>query len=329
MSLIRIDPPHTCGSGISNHNTAIGSQRGETTSVSKCIPLDERDAAPLISVVIPAKNEAGNLPSLLAEVTETFGQLYYLDVVAEVLDLVTFEVIVVDDGSTDESHQVLDTLARKYTWLQPLYLSSSIGQSGCLIAGIRQARGAWIATLDADLQNHPADLKVLWEALTGYDAALGWRVKRADPCSKRVTSWIANWVRNLVLGQAIRDTGCAVRIFPRTLALRLPAFQGMHRFVGPLLLREGCCIVQVPVRHRPRVHGRSHYTFWNRSWNVLIDLLGVMWLMHRPVTYDQYEEHLPACAAQRVRKPTSAYHLHSSSGKRPEEMAQPKVTSAC
>src|SRR5271166_851798 len=110
MSLIRIDPPHACVSGISNDDTAIGSQRGETTPVPKHIALGERGTAPLISVVIPAKNEAGNLPSLLAEVTETFGQLYYLDVAAEVPDLVSFEVIVVDDGSIDESHQVLDTL---------------------------------------------------------------------------------------------------------------------------------------------------------------------------------------------------------------------------
>ena len=327
MSLIRIDPPHVCGSHISNHGTATGSQRGETTQVHMCIAIDERNVTPLVSVVIPAKNEAGNLPSLLAEVSETFGQLHALDVVTEVQDLVTFEVIIVDDSSTDESHQVLNSLARKYPWLQPLCLSSSIGQSGCLITGIRQARGTWIATLDADLQNHPADLKVLWEALVGYDAALGWRVKRTDPWSKRVTSWIANRLRNMALGQAIRDTGCAVRIFPRTLALRLPAFQGMHRFIGPLLLREGCRIIQVPVKHRPRVYGRSHYTFWNRSWNVIIDLLGVMWLMHRPAIYDRYKQHLPGPVVQPARKPASASGLHSSKGKEPQEMGQPEVVS--
>ena len=151
------------------------------------------------------------------------------------------------------------------------------------MAGIRAARGNWIATLDADLQNDPADLIRLWRALPGHDAVLGWRVKRQDVWSKRLISYWANLLRNKVLGQSIRDTGCSVRIFPRALALRLPTFNGMHRFFGSLLLREGCRLVQVPVHHRPRSHGRSHYNFWNRSFQVVIDLLGVIWLMHRPL----------------------------------------------
>ena len=154
------------------------------------------------------------------------------------------------------------------------------------MAGIRAARGNWIATLDADLQNDPADLIRLWRALVGYDGVLGWRVKRQDVWSKRVISYWANLVRNKALGQSIRDTGCSVRIFPRDVALRLPAFNGMHRFFGSLLLREGCHLVQVPVHHRPRSHGRSHYNFWNRSFQVVIDLLGVIWLMHRPLHYE-------------------------------------------
>ena len=116
--------------------------------------------------------------------------------------------------------------------------------------------------------------------------ALGWRFNRQDVWWKRLISRHANQVRNMVLGQSIRDTGCSVRIFPRDLALRLPVFHGVHRFVGPLLLREGCRLVQVPVRDRARSHGRSHYNLWNRSFGVLLDLLGVAWLMHRPLRYE-------------------------------------------
>jgi dolichol-phosphate mannosyltransferase len=176
-------------------------------------------------------------------------------------------------------------LAAEYPELRAIVLAAGVGQSSATLAGLRAARGAWIATLDADLQNDPADLARLWEALPGYDVALGWRVERRDTWSRRVISRWANRVRNAVLGQSIRDTGCSVRIFPRELALRLPAFRGVHRFLGPLLLREGCRLVQVPVGHRPRPHGRSHYHLWNRSLQVVVDLIGVAWLLRRPPAY--------------------------------------------
>jgi glycosyltransferase involved in cell wall biosynthesis len=179
----------------------------------------------------------------------------------------------------------LKSLAADYPELRAVVLAVGVGQSAATIAGIRAARGDWIATLDADLQNDPADLVRLWDALPGHDAVLGWRVKRRDAWSKRVISRWANRVRNAVLGQSIRDTGCSVRIFPRALALRLPMFCGVHRFFGSLLLREGCRLVQVPVRHRPRPHGRSHYNLWNRSIRVVADLFGVAWLLRRTLRY--------------------------------------------
>ncbi len=175
-------------------------------------------------------------------------------------------------------------LVEAYPELRPVVLATSVGQSSATMVGIHAAWGHWIATLDADLQNDPADLVRLWRALPGPGhAVLGWRVRRQDSLSKRLISYVANMLRNSVLGQSIRDTGCSVRIFPRALALRLPAFDGMHRFFGSLLLREGCPLVQIPVHHRGRFHGRSHYHLGNRSLRVIVDLVGVVWLMKRPL----------------------------------------------
>jgi len=252
-----------------------------------------KNALSMLSVVIPAKDEAASLRQLVAEIRRV---LHFLSNRAGSPELADFEILVIDDGSTDQTRSILVDLAGVYPELKALTLASSVGQTAATIAGIRAARGSWVATLDADLQNDPADLVRLWNALPGYDAALGWRVNRQDIWSKRAISRWANWVRNLVLGQAIRDTGCSVRIFSRDLALRLPTFHGAHRFLGPLLLREGCRVVQVPVYHHRRSYGRSHYNLWNRSLQVVIDLLGVAWLMQRPVRYEVLETRYPGAA---------------------------------
>jgi glycosyltransferase involved in cell wall biosynthesis len=233
----------------------------------------------LLSVIVPAKDEAASLPQLVEEIVRA------LDPLREQGELDDFEVLIVDDGSTDATPAALRWLAACYPELRTIRLAETAGQSAATAAGLRASHGDWIATLDADLQNDPADLARLWAALPGYDAALGWRVDRRDDWSRRVISCWANRVRNQVLGHAIRDTGCSIRIFPRDLALRLPLFQGVHRFLGPLLLREGCRIVQVPVNHRPRAHGRSHYSLRNRSLRVVVDLLGVAWLLRRSIRY--------------------------------------------
>jgi glycosyltransferase involved in cell wall biosynthesis len=243
------------------------------------------DGLPILSVVVPARNEAESLPRLVGEIVEALRPLC-----GEREDrrfrLGGFEVLIVDDGSTDRTAEVLEGLRAEYPELREVRLRANVGQSGATAAGFRAARGTWIATLDADLQNDPADLATLWRMLPGYDAALGWRKKRRDTWFRRVVSRWANRVRNAVLGQSIRDTGCSVRIFPRELALRLPMFHGSHRFLGPLLLREGARIIQSPVNHRARPHGRSHYNFRNRSFRVVVDLLGVSWLIRRPLRYE-------------------------------------------
>ena len=235
----------------------------------------------VLSVVIPAKNEAPNLPQLIDETVRALRPLRH----STTDELAAFEILVVNDGSTDETVQVLMDLAVIYPELTWLNLAATVGQTSAMVAGIRAARGEWIATLDADLQNDPADLIQLWQALPGHDGALGWRLTRHDVISRRFISYCANLVRNALLGQSIRDTGCSVRIFSRATALRLPMFYGMHRFMGPLLLREGCKLIQLPVNHRPRIFGCSHYNLWNRSLRVIVDLLGVMWLLRRSVDY--------------------------------------------
>jgi dolichol-phosphate mannosyltransferase len=270
MSAMRQDPSHGSGPAVGSRVRTAGDQPGW-------------EAGSLLSVVVPAKNEAASLPLLVAEIAGALRPLSGSRREGHRLD--GFEIVIVDDGSTDETAAVLRQLAPAYPELRPLSLVSNVGQSAATAAGFRAARGDWVATLDADLQNDPADLVALWAALPGHDAALGWRNKREDVWSKRVISLWANRVRNQVLGQSIRDTGCSVRIFSRAMALRLPMFKGCHRFFGPLLLREGCRIVQLPVNHRPRPHGRSHYNLWNRSLRVIVDLFGVAWLMRRPTCY--------------------------------------------
>jgi len=257
-------PVHKAGMQLAGMNLAQEHTQGERL---------------FLSVIVAAKNEAAGLPRLIEEITWALRPLCN----CSLRGLAGYEVIVIDDASTDATRTVLKDLATDYPELRGLVLASGAGQSSATVAGIRAARGNWIATLDADLQNDPADLVRLWNALPGHDVALGWRLNRQEVWSRRVISRWANRVRNMLLGQSICDTGCSVRIFPRALALRLPVFQGVHRFLGPLLLREGCRVVQVPVCDRPRRYGRSHYNLWNRSLQVVLDLFGVAWLMRRSV----------------------------------------------
>ena len=260
MATLRYDAPR-------GHDREGGTGAGET-----------------LSIVVPARDEAASLSELLGEVVRWFRPLTLPRPGRP--RLAGFEVLIIDDGSTDGTPAVLSRLARDYPELRPIRLARNVGQSAATVAGFRLARGEWVAVLDADLQNRPEDLAALWDALPGHDAALGWRTKREDVRSKRIISRWANHVRNLVLGQSIRDTGCSVRIFRREMALRLPTFHGMHRFLGPLLLREGVRVVQVPVTHRPRSHGRSHYNLRNRLLRVVVDLLGVAWLCRRTIRYE-------------------------------------------
>ena len=234
--------------------------------------------APRLSLVIPFRDEA---PSLAA--------LY--DELAAVLDAFSFEseLIFVDDASADDGRTVVGLLAARDARVRLLLVSPHAGQSAALEAGFRAARGELIATMDADLQNDPADLPALVAAMSEADCACGIRVGRRDRWLIRLASRIANRVRRRVLGDGIEDIGCSLRVMRRDLLMRVKLFRGAHRFLPVLLALEGARIVERPVRHRARRHGRSKYGVWMRLRVVWADLLGVAWLSRRVARYEVKE----------------------------------------
>lgn len=234
--------------------------------------------APWLSVVIPFRDEAPSLAALHAEL-------------AGVLDGLAFEseMIFVDDESTDSGGVVVGLLAAQDARVRLLSLSPHSGQSAALEAGFRAARGAVVATLDADLQNDPADLPALLAGLAEADCVCGVRVERRDRCSARIASRLANGIRRRVLGDGITDIGCSLRVMRRAPLERLRLFRGAHRFLPVLLALEGAHVVERPVSHRPRRHGRSKYGVWMRLRVVWADLLGVAWLARRVARYEVKE----------------------------------------
>jgi dolichol-phosphate mannosyltransferase len=223
---------------------------------------------PLISVVVPVRNEAPNIAPLVAEI-------------AAALAGVPHEIIYVDDGSTDGTAAAVRAAPAPVRLLRH---AASCGQSAAVVTGIRAAHAPWIATLDGDGQNDPADIPRLWaRAQTeGADTLVaGWRTTRKDSWTKRRTSRIANRVRARLLGDATPDTGCGLKVFPRELFLALPHFDHMHRFLPALVLRGGGRVVSEPVGHRPRTRGVSKYGTLDRLAVGVVDLFGVMWLQHR------------------------------------------------
>lgn len=228
-----------------------------------------------LSVVIPVKNEQDNILPLLAEIhTALEGKFDY-------------EVIYIDDGSTDRTPQVLAEARSTYPRLRILTHRVSCGQSTAVRTGVKAARAPWIATLDGDGQNDPADIPNLMAAIraSGAPATLwlvaGWRKKRRDTWIKRISSRIANRVRSGLLKDATPDTGCGLKLFKREVFLDLPYFDHMHRYLPALVLRAGGQIQSVEVNHRHRERGVSKYGLHNRLWVGIVDLFGVSWLQRR------------------------------------------------
>ena len=242
---------------------------------------------PLLSVIVPARDEADNLPRLLDEIALALAGFEY-------------EVLVVDDGSVDGTWNLLKARAARDRRLRPLRHLRSAGQSTSLWQAASQARGAWLATLDGDGQNDPADIPRLLARAQQGDVTLvaGHRQSRRDDWLKRLSSRVANRVRSALLGDGTPDTGCGLKLIHRSAFLALPYFDHMHRFLPALVQAQGGVCVSVPVSHRPRLAGRSHYGVNNRLWVGLVDLVGVMWLRRRSRLPAPMEEADPAGVAE-------------------------------
>ena len=228
-----------------------------------------------LSVVIPVKNEAENLAPLIAEIHTALD------------GLVVFEIVYVDDGSTDDSARRLAAIQQTDPTLRLVRHARSCGQSTAVRSGVKAARGRWVATLDGDGQNDPADIPNLWrmaqaETQPGRPAIYcGHRAKRRDTAIKRFSSRFANGLRSRLLGDATPDTGCGLKLFERATFLDLPYFDHMHRYLPALVLRAGGTVISVKVNHRPRERGKSNYGTIDRALVGIVDLFGVMWLQHR------------------------------------------------
>ena len=235
-----------------------------------------KQAEPIeISAVVPVYNEEENLPILVPKLLEVLRGLGK-----------TYEVIFVDDGSSDGSGEVLRGMATRYSSIRILRFKANHGLSAALIAGIREARGDILVTLDSDLQNDPADIPKLLQELDHYDMASGWRQKREDPWLKRISSRIGNTVRNRLSGENIQDSSCTLRAFKRECMQEIWVFNGMHRFLSTLVKMKGYRIIEVPVAHHKRKFGKSKYNIRNRMVRTFVDLLVVRWMKCRRIDYE-------------------------------------------
>ncbi|WP_149282877.1 glycosyltransferase family 2 protein [Halomonas binhaiensis] len=231
-----------------------------------------------LSVLIPAHNEAGNLPALLDEIA-----LALSGITPVITPVINYEVLVMDDGSSDDTWSLLVQRAQHDKHLRPLRHSHSAGQSTSVWQAAQLARGTWLATLDGDGQNDPADIPALMQAAIDEDAVLvgGHRVVRQDTKLKLLSSRIANNIRRRLLDDDSPDSGCGIKVIRRDAFLSLPYFDHMHRFLPALIHAQGGKCLARPVNHRERGTGQSHYGLGNRLWVGIVDLMGVMWLKRR------------------------------------------------
>jgi len=236
---------------------------------------------PLIkySVILPVYNEIENLPQLFGEILTVMRKT-----------AATYEIICINDGSTDHSPVYVQKFSRDHPEFKLINLRKNQGQSAALYAGFLEAAGEYIITMDADLQNDPADIVELIAYLPQYDMVTGWRTKRHDTWITQVSSKIANSIRNRLSRETIHDTGCSLKIMKKTYLDRIKMFKGMHRFLPTLMKMEGANVIEVPVNHRPRTRGKSNYGVWDRAFSGLRDLLAVRWMQDRFIHLDITEE---------------------------------------
>ena len=228
-----------------------------------------------LSVVVPVKNEQDNVEPLVREIA------------AALSGNTVFEILYVNDGSTDMTQVVLDKLKQAFPMLRVIRHRASCGQSRAVTTGVNAARYEWIATLDGDGQNDPADIPALLAQLANpaqpanLEVLAGWRARRNDTFLRRLSSKVANGVRSRMLKDNTPDTGCGLKLFARETFLQLPNFDHMHRFLPALVMRNGGAVISVPVNHRARERGASKYGVHNRLWVGIIDLFGMAWLQRR------------------------------------------------
>lgn len=236
---------------------------------------------PELSIVVPCHNEEGNLPPLVQAIDQALAPLS-----------VSYEVIITDDRSSDNSWAVLKGMAQADPRVRGQRMRDNRGESAASWAGMQIARGRYIVTMDADLQNDPADLPKFIDGLQQADCVCGTRVasrSEGDHIVRILSSRIANWVRNALSGEQISDAGCTYRAFRRECIGNLKFFKGMHRFLPTLFKIEGYSVIEIPVANNPRLYGSAHYGVWNRLFASFYDLLAVRWMKSRMISY-QIEE---------------------------------------
>ncbi len=230
---------------------------------------------PKASVIVPFYNEEDNVDPLIEKITGVFDELPDFD----------YECLLVNDGSTDGTADRLNNAAARNGAIKPIHMDGNFGQSAALAAGMNRATGDYILTLDGDLQNDPSDFPQFLELLQEYDCVFGFRANRNDNWVRRFSSKAANWARNAVLHDGIRDSGCGIKGFRIACVRNLVAFNGLHRFLAVFMRAQNFTIVECPVTHHPRHAGISKYGINNRLWRGLYDLVGVAWLRKRQVFY--------------------------------------------
>ena len=233
---------------------------------------------PYLTLVIPAYNEQENVEALLNRVSTALAHTGK-----------PFEVVIVDDGSSDDTPRLLRDAMARLPWLRVLRLQKNSGQSAAFDAGFKAARGEVIATIDADLQNDPEEIPRLLPMLDGYDMVTGWRRDRQDTRFRKVQTRIANRIRNWISDETIQDSASSLKLYKRHCLEGIQLFTGAHRFFPTLVKMRGYSVREEPVKHSPRHAGTAKYGFRNRAFRAFVDLLAVRWMKKRYIRYEAKE----------------------------------------
>ncbi|MEK7290115.1 MAG: glycosyltransferase family 2 protein [Planctomycetota bacterium] len=230
---------------------------------------------PTISIVVPLYNEVDNIELLGNAIINAMKDTSY-----------EYEVVFVDDGSIDGSAEKAKEWCATHSDFRSIHFKKNAGQTAAMDAGFKHAKGSYVVSMDADLQNDPADIPKLLEKLKTYDMVCGWRQKRNDPWLKRISSKVANAIRNKLSQEEIKDTGCSLKAYRKECLDKIKLFNGMHRFLPTLFKMEGFTVAEVVVNHRPRRFGKSKYGVFNRAFRAFRDLLVVRWMKERKLNYE-------------------------------------------